>query len=262
MASVLSWPSGRSFKLVFKQRHTQSPTVVWGPHIWAYSIGSGTFDNLYDLAWVFRNFLRSIMLPQFEIGDVLVSTGAHDGDPYDPQTFMNIDFPWQAGQRAGAQGDSLAAEVVLWVTRAVQIGRQGHMYLRGILSEGDVWASAGKFVLANATAMATLLESAIQSSGVNNYLIGGSSTVLRIAMITTTGSYVRNLLGMSVRGVNLIKVGHKYFDRGPVTDGPTGHTELPDAADVLEEEAVILAGMGGTQWIPVEPGGTDDQPEE
>jgi len=260
MADVLSFPGGRSFRLVIQGRHYNNPSVVWGTTFWVYSIAAGQLSDLVTCATRARHFLRLVSMPQFEIGDVLISTGAHDGNPYNPNTFTNVDFPWEAGQRIAAQGEPLAAEAVLWVTRAVAVGRQGKLFLRGVLSEGDVWANSGKWVLANATAMTTLLVNSLSTSAMQEYFVGGGNTILKFALITTLGDYVRALLGMSVRGVNLIKIGHRYFDRGPITEGPAGHTNLQAPEDVLADITAWQEGYGNSTWTPPDPDTSRDEP--
>lgn len=257
MSNITSFPGGRSFQFLVKARHSNAPEKEWVSSFWAYSIAPGTIEDLYVLANALRSFIRYICLPSVEIGDVRVSSGAHDGNPYDPNTFTVIDYAWQPGLRAGAQGDALTVQAVLWIARAVAVGRQGNLYVRGVLAEGDVWAQAGKWVLQNATALGTLVADAVNVAGLGAYFLNGSSTVLRLALITSTGAFVRSLLGLSVKGVNILKVGHRYFDRGPATVGPSGHVSLPAPAQVLAEEAEVL-GFAGT-WTPINDT-TQDQP--
>jgi hypothetical protein len=258
MSNITSFPPGRSFQFLVKGRATFSPSTQWVSSFWAYSIGSGGLIDLQALASSLRTFVRDMCNNYVEIGDVRVSSGAHDGNPYDPNTFMVLDFPWEPGLRGGGQGDNMAAQAVLWISRAVATGRQGNLYLRGVLQEGDVWAQAGQWTLTNAAAIATLLADSIADSGMNSYFLNGGNQVLRLALITTTGAFVRSLLGMSVKGVNIMKLGHRYFDRGPATVGPGGHTELPDAETVLAENAE-LASLANSWQPTVDTSG--DQPE-
>lgn len=259
MPSIVTFPAGRSFQFTVFCRMTLDYETVWSSTYWALSIASGGIGDLQSLAQGLALFTQAMMTSSAQVWKVEVRSGAIDSNPYDPTTFATWVYN-MPGTRVGQQGDMLAVDVALAVTRHLFTGKNGTIYLRGVLTEGDVWASAGRWVFANAVSIAALLSDAVSAGMLSNWFQGGSNPVLRLTVVSFARGIFRNYLGLQVRGVSINKRNHRYFDRGAAPTTPTEWVE-PSWETIQENDPDAWASVNpGEMWVPPNVDITNDQP--
>lgn len=214
MAGIETFAEGDRFIFRLKKQFFASPGRQWSNTYEAYATGPGTQADLVALLADLLNFERDLHLTTVEFLEGSVSTWEPDTHPYDPTRFYIEAFGGVAGLRA-LVGDMATREIAWWITRQVTVGRNGKLFYRGVLAEGDIRATAGDIQLFNPSAMADELSAAATAAGMDAYFIGGAD-VMRLALISRLSSgatSIRGLLGLESRGAIVCKFNHKWFNR-------------------------------------------------
>lgn len=208
------------FKIEIVKSLVANPAIRWRNTYEGYFGGefSGVgFNGLIAAANKILAFERAIHLTAVSFIQHTVSTYIEDGEPYAPDSFVTTPIAaGTLGTRPSDGGDAQPLRVALYVRRLVQFGRQGKLFYRGVLQEGDVSASAGTAFLTNAGAMQTLVNDALVLSGVDDMLVptltlGGFK--LAIVGATATASWsARPVMGLVAAGVTIISNDHRYYD--------------------------------------------------
>jgi hypothetical protein len=239
MGSVLAFPAGRSFEFTVRKHATLNESVKWVNTYWAVSYAAGTILTLEELGRRLVEYEKRIHLPMAYVENVEVRTGAHDGDPYDPNTFATFGYQG-AGMRSGAQGDSEPLGVSLHAEKWVRTGKQGKAFYRGVLSEGDVWSPAGDAVLANQLNINTLIWDAIAASSLSDYFAnGGQSGVMALVVIGANGEAPRIIMNFGAKGVTTGKRRHGWYNRVP-TESPEGFADDISEQQMTDSETGVV----------------------
>jgi hypothetical protein len=143
----------------------------------------------------------------------VVSTWAEETGGYDPSQFVTFALSDQ-GAGVGSTSD-LPLEACLLVRREVNSGRQGRLFVRGFLNEGDVVAVAGSWRLADPTAAQDSLDAAV-STGLAGY-IGAAATEFAMVLHGPNKAgtlYTRRVEGLVAAGVTWASRSRKHYNRG------------------------------------------------
>jgi hypothetical protein len=143
----------------------------------------------------------------------VVSTWAEEPGGYDPSQFVTFALS-DLGSGAGSTSD-LPLEACLLVRREVSSGRQGRLFVRGLLKEEDVQSIAGVWRLANPAGMQDIIDAAI-STGLNAYL-GAAATEFGMVLHGPNKAgtlYTRRVEGLVAAGVTWAARSRKHYNRG------------------------------------------------
>lgn len=187
---------------------------------WAnsYEIKVGTSATLANL----RSFMSAAMafeakmcLDTTVIDRGVVSTWVPDGEPYNPASFAVLDYNTPGEETSPAGTSMLSLDVCLHIRRIVDTGRFGKLFLRGLLTEGDIQGRAGTMVLTAPGVMNTRLAGALTDSGLSDYFLPGAPGDIRLVMARalTGGIETRLIEDMLAVNAKNVKLHHKYFDR-------------------------------------------------
>lgn len=170
---------------------------------------SGNVDNYQDLVTALMSFEQQFHLTDVLFDRAVVSTLIPDGEPYDPTTFITFPLLEATGLRSIPFDEAEPLNVVLFVRRLVPWGRTGKAYYRRCLGEGDVSAPAGTARLTPASDITTVFNNAV-TSFVNDYMNNGNTNLSMV--MATVNQNIRNITGLGVAGVRVVKFNNRYFD--------------------------------------------------
>lgn len=181
-------------------------------HEFSTNIG-GSSSNIDDFATSMMGFHQKLLLEPYEIEKAVVSTLAADGSPYNPETFKVYDG-LGFGTKDPDGADVYDLNNVLVCTRAVEFGRQGHMFLRGFLTEAEVTSVGGRVALLSQTNTDSVVQAAYTSSGIDSFVAGGATDV-QLYMITLglVDNSERAIQGFKAIRLGQKKLNNKWFNR-------------------------------------------------
>jgi len=156
-------------------------------------------------------FEAALLLNTGVIDLLTISTWAEDSHPYNPESFVTIPQS-VTGQRTIGTQQSLDLRVTWFLKRQVESGRIGRIFLRNSLVEEDVQSFAGTYALSDPATRQGALEEAIDGSGISTNFADSLSEP-KLALIGA-GQVTRELTNITSGGVALVKLNHKYFNRG------------------------------------------------
>lgn len=248
MASVLSFPAGRSFVYVFTKELVADVSKQWVNTYESISIASGELSDLIRLGRALIEWEERIHGAGVRLVKWSVRTGARDSQPYDPNTFYEEPINLTGGSGHDV-GNPVDLSVALWADRAVVTGRAGRLFIRGVLFETDIQADAGRFTLSPVARAAFNTAFTNGLGWIAPFLSGGNDATLRLIMIGPNGQFPRPVLQFSVNGVSIVKKFHSYFDRGSLGSPPPEYVE-PSAEDVAAAE--LIGDNAGLTFVPAE----------
>lgn len=213
MASVLDFITGARFRLRVRSSLTANPRVRWFNTYEFRSTNSGGVEMLSMLAGNVGTFHVLTAYNYVTVDEVLVSTWEPDSHPYNPLGFFTLPMATVGSIPLGVK-TPVALRQTLFVERVTQSGLQGKLFLRGALSNEDIVANDGEWVLVDPSGIGTDLAAAIVSSGMEFYLDGIDSASFYLCLIGNDGE-TRPVTGLGVNGTSDVKLNHKYFDRTP-----------------------------------------------
>ncbi len=190
------------------------PVPIRWANTWEVSGGLDTTQELLDdIADGLALFHKALLLEQYMVEKVVISTLAADGQPYDPETFA-VREVGLSGTRGAAGSQPYTLNACLLVKKSVAYGRSGSLLLRGMLTEAEVDGSTGLVKLANVAALQSNFDTAFNLGSLGSYLAGGSGQT-KLALITpgTLNNTEREITGMVVQRLTHKKLNNKYFNR-------------------------------------------------
>lgn len=212
--SVESYIADDLFVLRVVKNLYANPDNKWANTYEVRAIVPGSTDELLAMALKITGFEIRLHHPGVQFNQISVSTWEPDSVPYNPAVFLSFALN-EAGSRT-ISGSPLALNKTLSVARVVPSGRQGHVFYRGVLGEGEIEAPAGKDILTNAPSMVGLVAAALVDSQADDH-VGLAAAGLQLVMVTANGDNIRPLLGFIPVGVSSVPTDHAWYNR---TVGP------------------------------------------
>lgn len=210
LMSVLIPTEGEDFMIRIHKRLTTSPLLDW-VNTYEMEAGSTTsLASLQNLALLLYQMEQSLHQTDVEFFKYVISTWVPDGAPYNPTSFVAVTLVGVFGLNAATPGMSL--HNCLQVNRSVVGGRQGKIFYRRVVGEGDVSSPNGELVLAPASKAAYQgFIDAEEAGDLADYLAGGATTVGKLVMKSALST--RQIGGFLVDTAKVVKYNHRYFDR-------------------------------------------------
>jgi len=213
MPSVLNIAEEDKFIIRTVKSLTANPSDEWANTYEFVSNAVQTETALFALMEIVAEFEKHVHLSTVELIRVSASTWEPDSVPYNPETFISI-----TASGVGDNPDSSAPiglSNCLAVARVPASGRFGHLFYRGVLTEDAVEAPAGKTILSDKPAQQTLIESALDTSGLDAYIGTAHTADFVLVMISATGTEYRVIEQLLVQGVSQLPTDHAWFNRTP-----------------------------------------------
>jgi len=211
--SMIDFEVNDLFILRIIKSYTTNPSREWSNsyEFVANSAGGiGVWDALISSFVTYEQTLHNTFTAFIR---ATVSTWQPDSVPYDPDNFISQDLTGN-GTR-DTTGELEPITTTLDVKRISQVGRQGHIFYRGVLSQADTSAPSGITILGDPTALQAELDAAVAAGGIEGNLIGGPGVDLQLAMINKTGTQIRAVNNLKIGGVSQLPVDHAWFNRTP-----------------------------------------------
>lgn len=202
--------AAESFIIRIRKTIIAAPMVKWSNTYECRFVGLGSSEDLESLAAGLVLFESELLLNLYRIDQVTISTWLPDADPYNPMSFVTLPDATE-GQRAVGIGTPADLRTTMYIKRTVESGRIGRIFLRGSLLVGDLTSFAGEWALADYSAMASNVASAVSGGGLGSNFEGGSGNP-KLALIGA-GQVTRQVQGFLLGGTTQVKLNHKYFDR-------------------------------------------------
>lgn len=209
--SVLTIAEGDLFTFRVVKHLSTNPDNKWANSYEFEALSEVAESELLGLGGILVNYEQSLHLGPVTFDRLLISTWAPDSVPYNPESFVSTSLT--AAGTAGRTGDPLSLDKAFSVTRQARSGRFGHLFYRGVLVEPDVEAPAGKSVLVDRSGYQDDLQTAISTSGLEDYIGTSPVAALHMVMVSRDGSQVRGVTGLFAQGVATVKTDHKWFNR-------------------------------------------------
>lgn len=235
---------------VVMRADTAAGPVRWA-NTWEFDSSGLTGGLLVDapsVATAMVTFHQTMLLSNFYVESVTVSTAAEDGQPYNPDTFYSLTAMVRGTLGTlGGEVDVLPLVNCLHLKKAVNGGREGNLLLRGFLTEADIQSDpltgaitlvAASGIPAHADAAWTEFLGLCESAGAKPALFKS---------VAGNVSQVRLVEGLLVKGVTAKKVNNKYFDKGGSTLGGVFEGLVQQyGPTVIGQTLQYLIGTGGT----------------
>lgn len=209
--STLVFNTGDLFRFTVIKYLTANPDRKWSNNYEMRAKVDGVTSDLTAVGMDLVDFERTITYDLAMFDRVRISTWEPDSTPYDPSVFISLPLA-AAGTKASAGGQLLALNVCLDIGRVPLTGRFGHLYYRAALSEAMVVSPAGKWVLNDIASVDDSIQVALDSSTVDEYIDGTSSTFEMVMVGQTEGS-ARQIAALTARGVATVPFDHAWFNR-------------------------------------------------
>lgn len=216
--SVIEPVVGEGFVFTLTKALIANPAIRWRNTYEAFfdegsSPGSSALE---DLAAALLEFEKIIHLTGVQFVQTTISTYAVDSTPYDPESFITIPHPANTvGSRTIGQSQPLDLTAAFYVRRQVPTGRQGKLFYRGVLGENDVEAPAGVMRLSDVSAMQTMIDQALNSSDLSQYLYPTATSSLMLAMTSTPspGNTIhRQVMSLLAAGATRVSNDHRWYN--------------------------------------------------
>lgn len=209
--SVESYAAGDLFTMRVVKSLSTNPADKW---VNSYEVGAtlaGSTDELLALGVKLVTFERSLTLDAVQFVQLIISTWAADSKPYDPAAFISL--PLSLEGNTTAFSDALPLSACLSLTRVAASGRFGHIFMRGVLTEGDVSAPAGKYRLNDVGMWSGRLASAVTASTLADTFTVAGDGKFRLVMVGKVAESARPVVGLVVQGVSQVPSDHAWFNR-------------------------------------------------
>jgi hypothetical protein len=209
--SVLTFTTNDRFIFRIIKHYSTNPSRQWSNSYEVLANSTGSLGDLTVLGSALELF-EATLHNTFTVFDRLViSTWVADSVPYDPDSFYVAELSG-AGTR-DTSGELEPITTCLSVARQPTSGRLGHIFYRGVLSQGDTSAPSGITVLNSPAALTSELNDALTDSELNGYLGLGAEGPLVLAMVNKSGTNTRIVNALKIAGVVQLPVDHAWFNR-------------------------------------------------
>lgn len=208
---------------IYKNFGTSSPSGGWqNTHEMQTDAALDSIEMLNHVT-ALANFEKRFHLPSVQFQRAVVSLQDDEKDGYRPDEMRAIDISGAGTQAVAAGIDPIDLNMALEIKRFMVLGRVGHIYFRGCLHEGQVGANqAGETVL-NADARAALTT--VVTDAMQDYAAAGRIMVVRHTHKKTNTTFTRQVNGLQVGDVVMLKRNHRWFNRKkPAGEGEGGFT--------------------------------------
>lgn len=211
--SVTAPTGGDLFSLRVYKKIDIAADQVWANTYEMRANTGVTYDDLVDAADTLVAFEKIFHQDTTFFDRVVVSTYVEDGAPYNPDSFISLPQSGAGAVASPVAAETLPLQVVLFVRRDVASGRTGKIFYRGCLEEDDVQGRFGTISLTSPSTIATRISGALTTSGLDEYLAGGTAP-LRLLMVSGAGgTSQRDISGLTPVGARIVKYNNRYFDR-------------------------------------------------
>lgn len=190
---------------------TTNPLRKWQNSYELKALVAGGESELLAAALTFVEFERRMANAAVVFEQVLISTWEADSKPYNPEAFISTTLALYGTKTTSSDPSPLTATVS--VARVCASGRFGHIFLRGWLEESIQNAPAGMAVFTNLVAQDSFMQDELADSGAGIYFGNPADAPLGVVMVSKDGSQVRNVLGLSIRGISQLPLDHAWFNR-------------------------------------------------
>jgi len=209
--TVLTFVTNDRFVIRIIKSHVNNPSKPWSNTYEVLANSSGALNDLTGLVEALVLFEKTLHLGIVEFIRATVSTWAEDSVPYNPSNFAVYD---QTGVGTwGGSAPHAPLTTALSVVRQPTSGRQGHIFYRGVLSQGDIVAPSGISILEDPTAWQGNIDDAVTAAELGGYIGQDAEGPLILAMVNKAGTNTRPVMGLAAGGVVQLPVDHAWFNR-------------------------------------------------
>jgi len=208
--TILSFDVGDRFVARIIKSYTTNPARQWSNTYELAANDAGTITDLDSALADLVTFEKNMHNTFTTFVRATMSTWSADSVPYNPDVFLVS--PLFGNGLRDTSGELEPITTCLNIVRVPTSGRQGHLFLRGVLAQADTEAPAGITVLQSPAIIQALLDDSIDAAGLAP-MFGTTTGVLKLAMINKTGSEGRVLTSFAVGGVSQLPVDHAWFNR-------------------------------------------------
>lgn len=209
--TVLEFTTNTRFVYRIIKHYTTNPSRQWGNTYEAVSNASGDLTALQVLGSALVTFETNLHNTYTKFDRLIISTWEPDSKPYNPASFFTEELA-VSGTR-DTVGELEPITCCLSIVRQPTSGRLGHLFYRGVLSQGDTEAPAGITQLASVGSIRALLDDAVEAADLDSYMGTTTSGPLSLAMVNKSGTQTRLVMDLKVGGVVQLPVDHAWFNR-------------------------------------------------
>lgn len=141
-------------------RYDVRPSEEWTCNLEFDHEGGLDSGLVFDTALSFADGISEVLLNNVVIDRITVSTWVKDSAPYDPDNVRVIPIGI-FGKRGFLLTDPVDDDLVIFIRKAVDLGRAGKILLRGTLTTAEIRANSGSWVITSTAR--TELETAIET---------------------------------------------------------------------------------------------------
>jgi hypothetical protein len=197
-----------------QKRVVAQPDIKWFKTYQWKATANGTLDDVTQLMDSVRGFEVALLMPEYEVTEVTGSTYVPDSHPYNPASFTTDPTIDVGIRKYNSYTDiPLPLRNAVYIERGLLTGRQGKLFLRGLVDQRDCTQFPSGFVLTNDSAIQSLVNAAATNSC--NQLgetVGFNHGPFQL-VVATNATTTRVVHTLTVKGVVDIKLNHKYFDK-------------------------------------------------
>lgn len=214
MSGVLSFDAGATFILRSYKSLGDQFQYRWSNSYEVVAMASGVLADLKTLLDRITMFEISLHAEAVSIDSGSISTWTADSAPYNPENL--IVYPWDGFTGARIVTAMVGLEVTALAKRGPTSGRNGKLYLRGMLGEADVEREGTGFKFTNPSVIGDEFSDAVSDSSLGYHLFGGMAS-LKLAMIGQyvggTGVDIRPLSSLVLNGVATLDLKHQWYNQ-------------------------------------------------
>lgn len=212
--SVTSFATDDLFIVRVIKSLTTNPDNRWANSYEFRATEAGSETTLLALASALVNFEKALHLVTVNFEALVVSTWEPDSVPYDPAAFLSSTLSAVGTRSNGSPPIGLGQ--TFSVARDAASGRKGHLFYRGVLTESDVEAPAGKSVLTSRSDMQDEIDAALGASDMGDYIGASPSGGLQLVLINADGDQIRPVIQLRAQGVSSVPEDHAWFNRSSI----------------------------------------------
>lgn len=229
---------------------TDGPDYVW-QNVWEFTAPPGLLGDeeaANAVASAFATFHRGLLLPAYGVDRVVLATYGPDL-PWPPGFSV---FPYRLRGQSNAGGTPLPLTVVAFVRKNVQRGRDGKIFLRGVLTTNSLAGeefdtSRGvNFPGALATVSGPFFQ-ALNSAGVQLVLASGPVAAIQTRPVQSLSAVNARALQYKTRRKSRLQQNALDSLLSTFADGSISAGEIPSLIDALRR---LFPGRGWPELPP------------